>query len=75
VDVKRKVVNVRHMKSRKPFMLPLSDFMADVAAKRMETDSHIGSEWLWPSPNSESGRVMEPREDGLPSPHVLRSVA
>lgn len=72
VDVRRKVVTVRHMKSQRPFMLPLSDFMADVLAKRMETDSRIGSEWLWPSPSSESGRVMEPREDGLPSPHVYR---
>jgi len=72
VDVTRKVVTVRHMKSRRPFILPLSGFMADVLAKRMEADSRIGSEWLWPSPSSKSGRVMEPREDGLPSPHIYR---
>jgi len=57
VDLKSRIITVRHMKSRRPFMLPLSDFMADVLSKRMEADCRIGSEWLWPSPNSESGRV------------------
>jgi len=72
VNVARKVVTVRQMKSQRPFMLPLSDFMSDLVAMRMDADSRIGSQWLWPSPNSASGRVMEPREDGLPSPHVYR---
>ncbi len=72
VDVAGRIVEVRHMKSRRPFLLPLSDFMAEMLRQRMEADERIASRWLWPSPTSESGRIMEPKEDGLPSPHEYR---
>lgn len=38
----------------------------------MSDDLPIGSPWLWPSPNSKSGHMEEPREDNLPSPHAYR---
>jgi hypothetical protein len=66
------LVEVRHMKSRRPFLLPLSGFMADLLRARMDADERIGSQWLWPSPSSGSGHVVEPKEEGLPSPHQYR---
>lgn len=72
VDVEGRLIEVKHMKSGRPFLLPLSAFMADTLRDRMRDDERIGSRWLWPSPNSGSGRVVEPREDGLPSPHEYR---
>ena len=38
----------------------------------MREDAPLASEWLWPSPNSRTGHIMEPRDDGLPSPHEYR---
>jgi integrase len=72
VDFDLGLVAVRHMKSRRPFILPLSDFMTELLWHRMADDERVGSEWLWPSPTSRSGRVVEPREEGLPSPHAYR---
>jgi integrase len=43
--------------------------------KRMADDEPLNSEWLWPSPTSASGRVVEAKEKkakGLPSPHEYR---
>lgn len=72
VDLTRGIIRVRHMKSGRPFLLPLSNFLVELLRKRMAEDEPIASEWLWPSPTSKCGHVVEPREDGLPSAHVYR---
>lgn len=72
VDLDAGIVLVRHMKSRRPFHLPLSDFMAELLERRMAEDVRLGSEWLWPSRNSKSGRITEPKEEDCPSPHAYR---
>lgn len=66
------VIMVKHMKSRRPFLLPLSGFMTDLLKCRLENDTPIGSEWLWPSAHSRSGHITEPREENFPSPHAYR---
>ena len=71
VDLDGALIRVRHMKSGRPFLLPLSDFLVDLLRKRMADDTPLGSPWLWPAA-SRSGHVEEPREDGLPSPHEYR---
>ncbi len=72
VDLDKGMVKVRHMKSGRPFILPLSKYMCELLSKRMAEDAPLNSPWLWPSPTSKSGHVEEPREDGLPSPHAYR---
>lgn len=68
----RGIVRVRHMKSQKPFLLPLSDFLIAMLEVRLRDDEAIGSDWLWHSPNSKSGHLEEPRAEGLPSAHEYR---
>lgn len=72
VDIARKLIRVRHMKSGRPFLLPLSDFLVEMLKARMAEDEPLESEWLWPSATSRSGHIEEPKEDGLPSPHAYR---
>lgn len=72
VNLEKGIIEVQHMKSGRPFILPLSDFMSELISNRMKTDVPLQSEWLWPSSNSASGHVTEPKEKGLPSPHVYR---
>ncbi len=72
VDLEAGVIVVRHMKSRRPFILPLSNFMTDLVHNRMDADIRLNSKWLWPSRDSRCGHVTEPKEKGLPSPHAYR---
>ncbi|MEJ0010183.1 MAG: tyrosine-type recombinase/integrase [Alphaproteobacteria bacterium] len=72
VDLEKAVIAVQHMKSGRPFILPLSDFLVDMLRARMENDVPLDSEWLWPSISSKDGHVTTPYEDNLPSPHVYR---
>lgn len=72
VHLEKKVVRVRHMKSGRPFILPLSDYLCEMLKKRLEEDAPINSPWLWWSVNSKTGHIEEPREKGLPSPHAYR---
>lgn len=73
VDVDRAVLTLTHMKtSDEPLQLPMGFRLAAILQQRMDADEPLASEWLWPSPSSRSGHVVEPREDGLPSPHEYR---
>jgi integrase len=72
VNLDAAMIRVRHMKSGRPFILPLSDFLVTMLRERMEEDAPLGSAWLWPGRNSASGHVVEPWCDGLPSSHVYR---
>jgi integrase len=73
VDVAKRVLTLTHMKtSDEPLQLPMGNRLTRILAERMRADVPLGSDWLWPSPNSRSGHVVEPREDGLPSPHEYR---
>jgi integrase len=73
VDVARGILTLTHMKtSDEPMQVPIGRKLAAVIEARMEADAPLGSEWLWPSAGSRTGHVMEPREDGLPSPHEYR---
>jgi integrase len=78
VDFERGVIVFRHMKtSDQSMMFPMGSFLRDMLKARLETDAPLNSEWLWPSPTSESGRVEEPKEPRkkLPSPHEYRHLA
>lgn len=72
VNLEKRLINVRHMKSGRPFILPLSDFMCDLVRRRMEDNEPLNSEWLWPSVTSKHGHISTPYEEHLPSPHVYR---
>ena len=73
VDLDRRILTLTHMKtSDEALQIPIGDRLASVLEARMRADAPLGSEWLWPSPNSRSGHIAEPRDDGLPSPHEYR---
>jgi len=72
VNLEKGIIRVRHMKSGRPFILPLSDFLVELLRKRMEEDEPLNSPWLWPSIGSRSGHIEEPWEPKVPSPHVYR---
>ncbi len=72
VNFEKAIINVKHMKSGRPFILPMSDYMCEFLKERMEHDVPLNSEWLWPSIGSASGHIRAPYEDDLPSPHVYR---
>lgn len=73
VDLKAGILTLTHMKTSDEAMhVPIGTQLAAVLAARMEADRPLDSEWLWPSAGSRTGHVMEPREDGLPSPHEYR---
>lgn len=59
----------------KAFNLPLSSHLVErLKARAADNLEVFGAEcpWLWPSHTSASGHVQEPKEGGLPSPHVSR---
>ncbi len=73
VDLERRILTLTHMKtSDEPMQVPIGRELAAILSARMDADRPLGSEWLWPSSGSRTGHVMEPREDGLPSPHEYR---
>lgn len=75
VDLERRVLRFSHMKVGGEMLYPMGNYLAAMLQERMESDEPLGSEWLWPSPSSESGRVVEAKEKkskGLPSPHAYR---
>lgn len=72
VNLEKCLINVRHMKSGRPFILPMSDFLCELLRQRLEDDVPLDSEWLWPSVTSKDGHISTPYEDHLPSPHVYR---
>jgi integrase len=74
VDLDKKVLIFRHMKTGGQMLFPMGEHLTAMLAARLEADEPLGSEWLWPSPTSECGRITEPKEPkrGLPSPHEYR---
>lgn len=73
VDCDRSVLTLSHMKtSDEAMQLPVGRRLATILSARMAADEPLNSPWLWPSQGSRTGHVMEPREDGLPSPHEYR---
>lgn len=73
VDLQGQVMTLTHMKtSDEALQLPMGERLAKVLKARMRADAPLDSDWLWPSPNSRSGHIAEPRDEGLPSPHEYR---
>lgn len=73
VDCDRAVLTLSHMKtSDEAMQLPIGQRLATILSVRLAADEPLNSPWLWPSQGSSSGHVMEPRENGLPSPHEYR---
>ena len=72
VDLENRILTFRHMKMGGQLLFPMGEGLTDLLANRMREDEPLGSEWLWPAPLSRSGHIMEPREEGLPSPHEYR---
>ncbi|MEN3971594.1 tyrosine-type recombinase/integrase [Sphingomicrobium sp. XHP0235] len=72
VDVERRIVRFRHMKTGGEMLFPVGHRLALALDMRMIADEPLGSRWLWPSSHSKVGHVVEPRAPGLPSPHAYR---
>lgn len=73
VDIEKRILTLTHMKtSDEALQLPIGSRLAMMLDGRMRADEPLGSDWLWPSPNSRSGHIAEPRDDGLPCPHEYR---
>jgi len=75
VDLERRVLRFRHMKVGGEMLYPMGEHLAAMLKRRLCLDYPLGSAWLWPSPSSESGRIVEAKEKkskGLPSPHAYR---
>lgn len=55
------------------FTLPLSDFLVELLRRRRNDNEPFfpGSPWAFPA-HSRSGRISEPKEKTLPSPHAFR---
>lgn len=75
VDFERGVLTFRHMKVGGQMMFPMGPRLASRLKARMADDERLGSEWLWPSATSACGHMVEPRDNGLPSPHAYRHLA
>lgn len=75
VDLERRVLRFTHMKTGGGLLFPMGEWLAATLAARMEEDAPLVSPWLWPSPTSRPGHVVEPRRYGLPGPHALRHSA
>jgi len=77
VDLKDKVLHFTHMKIGGTMIFPMGERLAAMIEKRMEDDAPLNSPWLWPSPTSSCGRIVEPKEmkRNLPSPHEYRHLA
>lgn len=75
IDLEIGVLRFRHMKVGGEMLYPMGDYLRGMLRARMTTDEPLRSDWLWPSPTSESGRVVEAKERssrGVPSPHEYR---
>jgi len=77
LDFEKGVIVFKHMKTGGQMMFPMGTYLTAMLKARLETDAPLNSEWLWPSPTSESGKVEEPKEPrkDLPSPHEYRHLA
>jgi hypothetical protein len=64
----------KHMKTGGEMTYPMGTFLTEMIGQRLEKDAALRSEWLWPSPTSECGHIVEPKENknGLRSAHEYR---
>lgn len=72
VDIEGLVLRFRHMKVGGQMLFPMGERLTEMLASRMIDDEPFASEWLWPSPESATGHIVEPRVKGFPSPHEYR---
>lgn len=72
VNIAGGILTFQHMKVGGRMMFPMGEALTARLTDRLAADAPLGSEWLWPSPTSASGHIIEPRDDGLPSPHEYR---
>ena len=71
-DAGRGVLTFTHMKTGGSWSFPTGRWLTATLATRMEEDEPLNSPWLWPSPGAASGHLVEPKREGVPSPHALR---
>lgn len=71
-DPERGVIRFAHMKTGGDLLFPTGRWLTATLRARMEEDAPLASEWLWPSPGAAAGHVVEPKREGVPSPHALR---
>lgn len=64
IDLKTKTLFIPNPKGgkKKAFALPLSDYLCKLIEGMLEDND---TKWLFPSRNSKSGHIMEPKEPGL----------
>lgn len=79
VQMKERAINIPKMKTGRSFSLPLSEHMAQLVQNALEIGDTLfpGSEWLFPSRSSKTGKVIACqvwKEYSLPSEtgHILR---
>jgi integrase len=77
VDLEAKVLRFTHMKIGGAMLFPMGERLTTMLRARMDEDAALNSPWLWPSPTSACGRIVEPKEmkRDLPSPHEYRHLA
>jgi site-specific recombinase XerD len=71
-DPARGVVRFRHMKTGGELLFPTGAWLTATLRARVDEDEPLRSPWLWPSPTSARGHVVEPKRADVPSPHELR---
>ena len=71
-DAERGVLTFQHMKVGGAWSFPTGRWLTATLRARMLEDEPLASEWLWPSPGAAGGHVIEPKREGVPSPHALR---
>lgn len=71
-DADRGILTFTHMKTGGTMSFPTGRWLSETLRKRLEEDEPLGSEWMWPSPTSAVGHIVEPKRKAVPSPHALR---
>jgi integrase len=72
VDAEKGTLTFAHMKVGDPLIFPMGKFLSAMLEGRMFDDAPLNSPWLWPSPNSATGYMREPKRPGFPAAHALR---
>jgi integrase len=73
VDLEKRVLTFRHMKTGDQMMFPMGEFLTAMLTARLEADAPLNNPWLWPS-TSGVRHTTEPKQQRhvLPSPHAYR---
>ena len=73
VDLSSRILTFTHQKtSDEPLLFPMGPALTDLLRKRLEEDIPLNNPWLWPSPTSAPGHIVEAKRKEIPSPHALR---